>query len=98
MPKEPDSDPKLKALREQGCLHPRPRAEDRGNRAIGVILSGTASDGTMGLKAIKTECGITFAQDMFFDAAEDKEFAPEPVRYRDLLPVPANPAITEVAK
>jgi transposase len=25
MPKEPDSDPKLKALREQGCLNPRPR-------------------------------------------------------------------------
>ncbi len=39
-------------------------AEDRGNRAIGVILSGTASDGTMGLKAIKTEGGITFAQDL----------------------------------
>jgi two-component system CheB/CheR fusion protein len=39
-------------------------AADRGNRAIGVILSGTASDGTMGLKAIKTEGGITFAQDI----------------------------------
>jgi two-component system CheB/CheR fusion protein len=39
-------------------------AEDRGNRAIGVILSGTASDGTMGLKAIKSEGGITFAQDV----------------------------------
>ncbi len=38
-------------------------AEDRGNRAVGVILSGTASDGTMGLKAIKAEGGITFAQD-----------------------------------
>jgi two-component system CheB/CheR fusion protein len=39
-------------------------AADRGNRAIGVILSGTASDGTIGLKAIKTEGGITFAQDI----------------------------------
>jgi two-component system, chemotaxis family, CheB/CheR fusion protein len=38
-------------------------AEDRGNRAVGVILSGTASDGTLGLKAIKAEGGITFAQD-----------------------------------
>jgi two-component system CheB/CheR fusion protein len=28
-----------------------------------VILSGTASDGTLGLKAIKDEGGITFAQD-----------------------------------
>ena len=39
-------------------------AADRGNRAIGVILSGTASDGTMGLKTIKTEGGVTFAQDL----------------------------------
>jgi two-component system CheB/CheR fusion protein len=39
-------------------------ADDQGNRAIGVILSGTASDGTMGLKAIKSEGGITFAQDI----------------------------------
>lgn len=31
--------------------------------AIGVILSGTATDGTFGLKAIKTEGGICFAQD-----------------------------------
>ena len=33
------------------------------NRAIGIILSGTATDGTIGLKSIKTEGGITFAQD-----------------------------------
>jgi len=38
-------------------------AEDQGARAIGVILSGTASDGTFGLKAIKAAGGITFAQD-----------------------------------
>ena len=41
----------------------RSLAEDQGSRAIGVILSGTASDGTLGLKAIKAEGGITFAQD-----------------------------------
>jgi two-component system CheB/CheR fusion protein len=41
----------------------RSLAEDQGSRAIGVILSGTASDGTRGLKAIKAEGGITFAQD-----------------------------------
>ena len=34
-----------------------------GRNAIGVILSGTASDGTMGITAIKGEGGITFAQD-----------------------------------
>ncbi len=38
-------------------------AEARKSRAIGVILSGTASDGTAGLKAIKVEGGITFAQE-----------------------------------
>ena len=41
----------------------RSLAVDRGERAIGVILSGTASDGTLGLKAIKAQGGITFAQD-----------------------------------
>jgi two-component system CheB/CheR fusion protein len=41
----------------------RSLAEDQKNRAIGVILSGTASDGTLGLEAIKAEGGITFAQD-----------------------------------
>ena len=35
----------------------------RGNKAIGVVLSGNASDGTTGLKAIKAAGGITFAQD-----------------------------------
>ena len=38
-------------------------ARDRKHRAIGVILSGTASDGTIGLAAIKSEGGITIAQD-----------------------------------
>jgi hypothetical protein len=38
-------------------------AHDRHERAIGVILSGSATDGTLGLEAIKAEGGITFAQD-----------------------------------
>ena len=32
-------------------------------RVIGIILSGSASDGTMGIKDIKHEGGLTFAQD-----------------------------------
>ncbi|MGA7221022.1 MAG: chemotaxis protein CheB [Candidatus Sulfotelmatobacter sp.] len=41
----------------------RSLAESSGQRAIGVILSGTASDGTEGARAIKAAGGITFAQD-----------------------------------
>lgn len=40
----------------------RSLAQDRNHQAIGVLLSGTASDGTMGLAAIKARGGMTFAQ------------------------------------
>jgi len=38
-------------------------ARDQGPDAIGVILSGSGSDGALGLKSVQTEGGITFAQD-----------------------------------
>jgi two-component system CheB/CheR fusion protein len=41
----------------------RSLADDQGSLAIGVILSGSASDGALGSKSIKAEGGITFAQD-----------------------------------
>jgi two-component system, chemotaxis family, CheB/CheR fusion protein len=46
----------------------RSLAEDQTTNAIGVILSGTASDGTIGLSAIKNSGGLTFAQD--FESAK----------------------------
>lgn len=55
--------------REIGPLHRpidlffRSLADDRRHRAIGVVLSGTATDGTLGVRAIKGAGGITFAQD-----------------------------------
>jgi two-component system, chemotaxis family, CheB/CheR fusion protein len=38
-------------------------AQAQKNRVIGIVLSGSASDGTIGLKDIKHEGGLTFAQD-----------------------------------
>jgi two-component system CheB/CheR fusion protein len=41
----------------------RSLAEDQRNSAIGVILSGTGSDGTLGMAEIQAQGGVTFAQD-----------------------------------
>jgi len=41
----------------------RSMAEDLGEKAICIILSGTATDGTLGLKAVKGEGGIAMVQD-----------------------------------
>ncbi len=41
----------------------RSLAEDQRERAVGIILSGTASDGTLGVKAIKGAAGLTMAQE-----------------------------------
>ncbi len=55
------------AAREPGLHLPidiffRSLARIQGSRAIGIVLSGNASDGSIGVRAIKAECGITFAQ------------------------------------
>ncbi|SPQ02039.1 putative Protein-glutamate O-methyltransferase [Candidatus Sulfobium mesophilum] len=41
----------------------RSLAQDRGNNAMAIILSGSGSDGSNGIRAIKGEGGIVFAQD-----------------------------------
>lgn len=53
---------------KDGLFHPvdvlfHSLAKEYANHAIGVVLSGTATDGTDGLSAIKESSGITFAQD-----------------------------------
>jgi len=41
----------------------RSLAEDAGEKAVGVILSGTGSDGTRGIRAIKEAGGLVIVQD-----------------------------------
>jgi len=41
----------------------RSLAEDQKEKAIGIVLSGTGTDGTLGLKAIKGVAGMTMAQE-----------------------------------
>jgi two-component system, chemotaxis family, CheB/CheR fusion protein len=53
--------PKGKSLRPIDAFMSSLAAE-RKTQAIGIVLSGTGTDGTDGLKAIKAEGGITFAQ------------------------------------
>ncbi len=72
--------PNKMLVANDGLLLLRPRPKDRKNmpidiffssladvhqnQAIGIVLSGTGSDGTIGLKKIKDQGGITFAQSM----------------------------------
>ncbi|KLU07342.1 Chemotaxis protein methyltransferase CheR [Rhodopirellula islandica] len=57
-------------------------AETRGARGVGVVLSGTGTDGTLGLKTISDAGGMTFAQ-----TSESSKFDS----------MPRNAAITGVA-
>ncbi|MGB8707389.1 MAG: chemotaxis protein CheB [Dehalococcoidia bacterium] len=41
----------------------RALAQDRGRAAIGIILSGSGTDGTLGLRAIKGETGLAMVQE-----------------------------------
>jgi two-component system CheB/CheR fusion protein len=52
----------------RGHRHPvdsffRSLAEDQGERAIAIVLSGTGTNGSLGLRFIKAEGGIAIAQD-----------------------------------
>jgi two-component system CheB/CheR fusion protein len=42
----------------------RSLAQDQKERAVGIILSGTGTDGTLGLKAIKAESGMVMVQEV----------------------------------
>ena len=44
-------------------------AQDQGENAVCIVLSGTGTDGTLGLRSIKEEGGLTLAQSEFDDTA-----------------------------
>jgi len=48
-------------------------AEDQAQRAVGVVLSGSGSDGSLGIKAIKEAGGLTLAQGSNGTEAQFKE-------------------------
>ena len=54
--------PAERALRLPIDFFLRSLATDRENHSIGVILSGTGSDGTLGMRAIRDHGGLTLAQ------------------------------------
>jgi len=58
------SDPSIRqAIRLPIDLFFRSLAADQGQGAVGIILSGSGSDGTLGLQAIKAEYGMAIVQD-----------------------------------
>ena len=69
-------------------------AEDLGERAIGIILSGTGSDGAHGLAAIKEHGGLTLAQAEYDSHALPgmPQSAAATGRVDDVLAVEAMPA------
>ena len=59
------SRPLSKETRHQGTINAllNSLGKSRGNSAVGILLSGSGSDGTEGMCTIKSEGGITFAQE-----------------------------------
>ena len=58
----------LEPAERRGLRHPidfffRSLAEDQGERAISVVLSGTGSEGALGVRAIKEKGGLVLVQD-----------------------------------
>ena len=69
-------------------------AEDQGENAVGVVLAGTGTDGSLGLAAIKEKGGLTLAQAEFDHHALPGMplSAAETGQVDDVLPVEAMPA------
>ncbi len=71
----------------------RSLAQDQHERAIGIILSGAGSDGSQGMRLIKSECGMVMAQSpesIEFDSMPSSAIATGLVDY--VLPAAEMPA------
>ena len=71
----------------------RSLAEDQGERAVGILLSGSGSDGTIGMQAVQERGGLTLAQDpetAKYDAMPRAAIAAGAVH--QALPIEAMPA------
>jgi two-component system CheB/CheR fusion protein len=59
---------RLDPVERRGVRHPidfffRALAQDQGEKAVCIVLSGTGTEGTLGLKAVKGEGGLVLVQD-----------------------------------
>jgi two-component system CheB/CheR fusion protein len=68
----------------------RSLAEVQESRTIGIILSGTGSDGVLGVRAIKGAGGITFVQDPASAASEGMPRAAIATNCIDVVAAPAD--------
>ncbi len=63
-------------------------AEDLGDRAVGVVLSGTGTDGSKGIEAIKRRGGIVIVQDPLTAAFDGMPNSAIATGYADLIVPP----------
>jgi two-component system CheB/CheR fusion protein len=76
----------------------RSLADECGNGAIGVILSGTGPDGSAGLEAVKAAGGVTFAQDRAAAATGCVDFVLPPQRIAaELVRIGRHPYVADAA-
>ncbi len=70
---------------------------EMGNRAVGVILSGSGSDGTLGLCEIQAQGGVTFAQDSATAKYDSMPRSAESAGYTDYV-LPPKEIARELAR
>ena len=78
----------------------RSLARSLGGRAIGVVLSGTASDGALGIREIKAMEGIAFAQDPATAKYDGMPRAAIATQVVDIVAAPSDiaAALTQISK